>query len=112
MAIANPAAPDRQKSLEFLVDSGAAYSLVPRPILEELGIRAVDRRAFTLANGDIVERDMGNALFFYQGKEAASPVIFGEDGDSDLLGTVTLETFGFVLDPFRRELRPLPMILG
>ena len=110
--IANPALPEKREGLEFLVDSGAAYSLVPRPVLEELGIRAVDRRAFTLANGDIVERDMCNALFFYQNREAASPVIFGEDGDSLLLGTVTLETFGFVLDPFRRELRPLPMILG
>jgi hypothetical protein len=38
-------------------------------------------------------------------------VIFGEEGDSPLLGSTTLEGFGLILDPFRRELRPLPMVL-
>jgi len=28
------------------------------------------------------------------------------------LGAFTLEALGFVLDPLRRELRPLPMILA
>ena len=110
--IANPARPEERESLEFLVDSGAVYSLVPRSALERLGIRPVSRRTFTLANGDSVERELGNALFFFDGQEAASPIIFGEEGDSVLMGTVTLESMGYVLDPFRRELRPLPMILG
>jgi len=39
-------------------------------------------------------------------------VIFGEKGDSTLLGAVTLESLGVWLDPLRRELRPLPMILA
>ena len=29
-----------------------------------------------------------------------------------LLGALTLEALGVVLDPLRRELKPLPMILG
>jgi hypothetical protein len=44
--------------------------------------------------------------------EGASPVIFGEKGDSTLLGMVSLEALGYILDPLRRELRPLPMVLG
>jgi len=39
-------------------------------------------------------------------------VIFGEEGDSTLLGTFTLEALGLSLDPLRRELKPLPMILA
>lgn len=39
-------------------------------------------------------------------------VIFGEPGDSALLGARTLEALGPSLDPLRRELRPLQMILG
>jgi hypothetical protein len=42
-------------------------------------------------------------------RAATSPVVFGEAEDVYLLGAVTLETLGFVLDPFRRELRPLRM---
>jgi len=39
-------------------------------------------------------------------------VIFGETGDSTFLGMVSLEALGLLLDPIRRELRPLPMVLG
>jgi hypothetical protein len=39
-------------------------------------------------------------------------VVFREEDDSTLLGALTLEALGLVLDPLRRELKPLPMILG
>ena len=42
---------------------------------------------------------------------AGADVIFGEDGDSNLMGATTLQALGLVLDPLRRELRPLPMVL-
>lgn len=32
-------------------------------------------------------------------------------GDATLIGVFTLEEFGLVLDPVRRELRPMPMSL-
>jgi len=39
-------------------------------------------------------------------------VIFGEGSDCNLLGVFTLTTLGLALDPLRRELKPLPMILA
>ena len=42
----------------------------------------------------------------------AAPVVFGEPGDSNLLGVVTLEALGYVPDPLKRELRSLPMLLA
>ena len=50
--------------------------------------------------------------FIIDENRGASPVIFGETGDSALVGVVLLEALGFALDPIRRVLRPLPMILG
>ena len=38
-------------------------------------------------------------------------VIFGEKGDEPLLGMTTLESFGLVLDPFKRKLLPMRMLL-
>jgi hypothetical protein len=55
---------------------------------------------------------VGDVVFKLNGHQGASPVIFGEKGDSTLLGTVSLEALGLLLDPIRRELRPLPMVLG
>ena len=69
------------------------------------------RQRFTLANGESIIRERGIALFKYEGVVTASSVIFGENGDSLLLGVVTLEELGFVLDPIRWELRPLPMLM-
>jgi hypothetical protein len=39
-------------------------------------------------------------------------VIFGEPGDANLLGALTLESLGLSLDPLKRELRELPMLLA
>lgn len=39
-------------------------------------------------------------------------MIFGEKGDSVLVGAVSLEALGVMLDPMKRELRPLPMLLA
>ncbi len=110
--VANPARPARRASIEFLVDSGALYSIVPAAILRRLGIRAHSSRAFILADGTEITRRIGDATFLLDDQRAASPVIFGEAGDSALLGTVSLESMGLMLDPMKRTLRSLPMVLG
>jgi clan AA aspartic protease len=110
--VANPASPKRRARLKFLVDSGALYSVVPAATLRRLGIKPHSTRTFTLADGTEIERKMGDATFALDGARGASPVIFGERGDSTLLGTVSLESLGLSLDPIRRILRPLPLILG
>lgn len=111
-SIANPARPRRRAMLTFLVDSGALYSVVPVPVLQRLGIKPGKSKTFILADGTEVKRSIGQALFRLNGDEAAAPVIFGAAGDSVLLGSVSLEALGLMLDPFKRELRPLPMMLA
>lgn len=110
--VANPVALKKYVRIKFLIDSGAVYSLVPADILKSLGIRPHSERRFVLANGDEVIRKVGTAAFEYRGHRGDSLVIFGENGDKALLGATTLESFGFILDPFRRELKPLPMMLA
>ncbi|MGD0009643.1 MAG: aspartyl protease family protein [Terriglobia bacterium] len=111
-SIANPARPRRSAKLKFLVDSGALYSVVPARVLRRLGIKPGKTKTFILADGTEVKRSLGQALFRLNGDEGASPVIFGETGDSVLLGIVSLEALGLILDPLKRELRPLPMMLA
>jgi predicted aspartyl protease len=110
--IANPASPDARQSVDFLVDSGAVYSFAPRDVLTRLGIAPHSRQRFRLADGSTIERDRGDALFFYKNQRGAAPVIFAEAGDAALLGAVTLESLGFVLDAVRRDLMPLPMVVA
>jgi predicted aspartyl protease len=110
--IANPADLARRESVDLLIDSGAVYSFVPRVLLERIGIASHSRQRFRLADGSTIERDRGDAVFFFRGQQGASPVMFAEPGDATLLGAVTLESLGLVLDAVRRDLLPLPMIVS
>ena len=110
--IANAASPKVTEKVEFLIDSGAIYSVVPAPILERLGINPLTQETFRLADGNKIVRKKGVAVFKYGERIGGADVIFGENGDSVLLGAFTLQALGLSLDPLRRELKPLPMILA
>jgi predicted aspartyl protease len=97
--------------VKFLVDSGAVYSVVEGSILRSLGCRPYRSLEFHLADGSTMSRRVGDAYFEYRGEGGPAPVIFGEPGDQNLLGVTTLEALGLVLDPFKRQLRPMTLPL-
>lgn len=101
----------RKATVNFLIDSGAVYSLVPSPTLKKLGVRPHRQVDFSLTDGRTIRRRVGDAYFELQGEGGASPVIFGEEGDKPLLGATTLESIGLILDPFKRRLIPMRMLL-
>ncbi|MBI4179317.1 aspartyl protease family protein [bacterium] len=102
----------RWEKMEFLIDSGAVYSVVPATLLEKLSIKPYDEQTFRLANGGKIVRKRGFAFFRLGERKGGSDVIFGEPDDSHLIGALTLESLGLALDPLKRELQPLPMILA
>ena len=102
----------RKASVNFLIDSVAVYSLVPGPTLRRLGVHPYRKVDFSLADGRTHTRQVGDAYFEFQGEGGAAPVIFGEQGDEPLLGATTLESLGLVLDPFKRRLIPMRMLLA
>jgi len=104
--IGNPANPEITEKIDLLIDSGAVYSVVPAPVLERLGIKPLTEQEFRLADGTKIVRKKGIALFKYGDKIGGADVIFGEEGDSILLGAFTLEALGLALDPLKRELKP------
>ncbi len=110
--VGNPADTSETRPVEFMVDSGAIYTVMPRAILEELGIESISEETFWLANGEKIVRQRGIAFFKYGAKVGGADAIFGEEGDSNLLGATTLESLGLALDPLRRELKPMPLIIG
>jgi predicted aspartyl protease len=94
-------------TVRLLVDSGAVYSVLPDSVWRALGLEATREMEFVLADGTTVVRKVSHCMFAYAGVRAPSPVILGEPGDAALLGTVTLETLGLVLNPFDRTLHPM-----
>lgn len=98
--------------VEFLVDSGAVYSLVPGKVLDSLGIEPHREMSFALADGTSIKRRVASAYFEFEGEGGPAPVVYGEEGDSALLGVTTLESLGLVLNPFARTLHPMRMLLA
>ena len=59
LEVGNPANPELTQKLDFLIDSGVIYSVVPTPILERLGIRPLAEQEFRLADGSKIVRKKG-----------------------------------------------------
>ena len=95
------------EEVEAMVDSGAAYTVLPASILEGLGVEPREARGFVLADGHRVERGFGQTWIRLAGRESVSPVVFWDEGSTPLLGAVTLEIFGLCIDPLNGRLVPV-----
>jgi len=102
----------KKLDVDFMIDSGAVYSLVPAKDLKKIGITPYRKMEFILADGTKIHRQVGDAYFEYNGEGGSAPVIFGEKGDEPLLGATALESIGLVLNPFNRELFPMRLMMA
>jgi predicted aspartyl protease len=116
--ISNIQYPKKKATDIFLVDTGSGYTVLPYEIAKKLKIEPVREQDFTLADGTIMTRKIGFALIEldltkqkYGVQRAPATVVIGEKGDNALLGAVTLENMGLIVDPFKRELRPMKLML-
>ncbi len=98
--------------VNFLVDSGVIYSLVPGKILDALDIEPYKEMSFSLADGTTLKRRVCSAYFEFEGEGGPAPVVYGEEGDEPLLGATTLKSLGLVLNPFTRTLHPMRMLMA
>jgi predicted aspartyl protease len=110
--VARPDGRGRALPLRLLLDTGAVYSVLPSATWRALKLRPMDRAEFSLADGTVISRDVSECRFQLQGKAATSPVVLGEGEEVPLLGAVTLETLGLMLNPLTREIRPMRLMLA
>ena len=100
-----------QATVNFLVDSGATYTLLAEKDWRTLGLTSKRNVTFTLADGTPIERSVSECHLALPQGEGHSPVILGQADDQPLLGVVTLEILGLVFNPFNRTLQPMRMLL-
>src|SRR3989442_15980372 len=101
-----PAKPEVRQRLEFIVDSGATYSVVPSRILRRLKIKPLTRESFRLANGTSIVRRKGAAIFKYQKWIGGGGGVFRGGGDAPPLRALTPQGPGPSLHPVPRGLKP------
>jgi clan AA aspartic protease len=109
--ITNPRDHTQWETLKLVADTGAIFSVIPKPILDQLGIIAYAEETFQLADGSEIRRPLGDVFVRIDGKARTVPTVFGEVNDMPLLGVTAREILGFTVDPRTRKLEPTKMIL-
>ncbi|HEV8584926.1 MAG TPA: aspartyl protease family protein [Methylomirabilota bacterium] len=97
--------------LEALVDTGASFTLVPTPLLARLGVVAHAREEFELADGRVVNLDVGRTWVRAEGRAEQTLVVFAPEDAAPLLGAYTLEGLRLAADPVARRLVPVRGLL-
>ena len=99
-----------ERAVDFLIDTGAQYSLLPHDVWQAIGLAPLRSRVFHLADGTPIARAVSECLIELpevggEKPRGHTPVILGQPGDLPLLGVVTLENLALVFNPFDRSLR-------
>lgn len=97
---------------EYLVDSGAMSTLLPIDVWRQIGLEPKREESFALADGTHVTRSVSECHITLPHGETHTPVTLGEPGDEALLGIVTLEELGLMVNPFTRQLQRMRMLLA
>lgn len=107
------AGPAGRKRLRLLVDTGSTYTWIRRSLLRKLGIRTLDTYSFgTIEKRRDLRRRIGEAIMEYQGDGRTTVVVFGREGDDEVLGLHALEGLGLEVDPVNRRLRKRRRLLA
>ena len=98
---------ERRATVSLLVDTGAAWTTLPRETIEALGASPIADRRVRLANGTEETWPVTVLLVTLEGAELPTVCLVGPPGGPSLLGAVTLEEFSLSADPVGRRLVPV-----
>jgi clan AA aspartic protease len=101
----------RYERVEAVVDTGATYTSLPRPLLEALGVMPHARASFVLADGRRVEREIARTWIRIDDRIEMTLVVLAEPGNPPLLGAYALEGLRLAADPVARRLVPVSGLL-
>jgi predicted aspartyl protease len=102
---------DREETVQALVDTGASYASLSASMLRRLGIVPQRRLEFELADGGVIEQEIGFATVRIDGVTAPTIVVFADDNAPPLMGAHALEGVTMVVDPVGRRLAPTRALL-
>ena len=96
----------QSRALNGLVDTGSSYTIIPAGVLEELGVTPLRSVRVRYADGSFAELGLGETQMELEGMTSTVQVLFGNSGDTFLLGAMALEAFALAADATNRRLIP------
>jgi len=107
VVLAHPQRPASGEPFKLLVDTGSTYTWVPDAFLRErLGVAPTTSRRVLTIEGKPIERPAAWVLVTLEGEAVYTLCLFAEPGELAVLGALTLEERGLMVDPTHRRLVP------
>ncbi len=97
--------------VDFIVDTGATFLVVPRELADRLELVARRTRAVQLAGGREESWPIGEVRLTLDGDEVTTPCFIAQEGPI-LLGAVPLESLLLAVDPVAKRLVPVKGFVG
>jgi len=101
----------RWETVDALVDTGASHTVLPAGMLRRLGVVPFRAVQYRIADGNRIEREIGETRIRVNGLEATRIVVFGDDDLPPLLGADTLQGILLAVDPVEERLVPADALL-
>src|SRR3990172_12597903 len=95
------------EEVRALADTGAAWTWLPKEILDRLGHTPNRKRRLQRADNRVIERDAAFIPVRIGDETNPSLCIFGDAGSIPLLGATTMQEFSLAPDPVQERL-PAP----
>jgi len=101
--------PEKSVEVEAVIDTGATMVVLPRDIVEELGLRKMREVKVRYANNKMETKPIyGVVNIELKGRSANLDVLVEEKGSQPLIGQVLLELLDLIVEPKTRKLIPNP----
>ena len=101
----------RVEEIEFLVDTDATLSVVPRLLAERLELKVTRSQHVVIAGGQRDVWPIAEARVALNGDEITTPCFIAPEGPA-LLGAVALESLFLAVDPVGKRLIPVDGFVG
>jgi clan AA aspartic protease len=111
LKLGNPVSKSREKIVDkALVYTGSTFTVVPRSIATKLGLRSLGKRRVETANrSQLLEQSF--AYIEVDGKNTVTPLLISGTLDKILIGVITLEALGLMVDPTKGTLKDTETLL-
>jgi len=101
----------RGEEVEFLVDTGATLTVVPRSLAEKLELKSTRSQRVVITGGQRDVWPVPEARLALNGTEVTTPCFIAPEGPP-LLDAVALESLFFAVDPVGKRLIPVDGFVG
>ena len=111
--LCNPQNPELCAEIkDALVDTGSSYNLVPRSILEKIGVKPIPKKVdIELGTGQVIKSEIALAVCEVNGRVGPCPVIPTEEQVEPLFGVLNMEAMGMRVDPSTGQISFKPLRL-